>query len=145
MQLDLSGFPLIVTRYLRTPCSEDFVEYEAKLRGDVYARDARFINIADLSQISVADPTVRQEGAAMAERVSMWTQKYCVASIVVIRSPLVRGIMTAVRWISAPASPEYTAPSMSKAAEIAERCFRDEGLELSEETRMALARLRHHD
>lgn len=142
IELDLEGFPLVISRYHRTPGDEDFIAYEARLRADVYGPGRRFVNVADLSAIRVADPSVRKSGAAMAGRVAALTRAHCVASVLVVRSPIVRGVITAIRWITSSASPEYSAASSRDAADIAQRCLEEEGCELPPATHAALERLR---
>lgn len=142
IELELDGFPLIVSRYRRTPSEEDFVAFEARLRAEVYKPGRRFVNVADLSAIRLADPSVRRSGAAMAERVAPLTRVHCIASVLVVRSPIVRGIITAIRWITSPSSPEYSAASPRDAADIARRCLEQDGVELSAGALAALERLR---
>jgi hypothetical protein len=140
--LDCRGFPLVVSTYTRAPTPEDFRDYEARMVGQVYARNQRFLSLADLSEIDAADATVRREGAAMAKRLEPEARELLIASVLVLPSPIQRHIITAVRWLSPPAYPERAVATRAEAAALAQGYLEEAGAPLTLQTRAALAGLR---
>lgn len=145
MDLDIAGFPVVVTRYLRTPTAADFENYGRRFRADVLSRAKPYAHIADLSNLRLADPATRRLGAALANELSSLTDRYAVVSIVVVQSTIVRGILTAIRWMVPATGLELNAATMADAADIAERCLDEKQIELSDSCREALRRLRDSD
>ena len=99
--------------------------------------------------VLIMDMTRGTAGATAAQRarVAAWIEqnepllraRKQLAHVMVMDSPVMRGIVTAVFWLRPAANPHYTARTLNEAVDIALRCLREAGLRIDPE---AVARAR---
>lgn len=142
IEFDASGFPLVVTNYPRTPTVEDLNHLEGQLRDKLYGRTTRFVAVSDFSAVRIAGPKIRRTAAALTERAEAQTKDWMIASILIVQSSIVRGVLIAVRWMVRPVTPEHFVKSRAEAAALAERCLSEDGTEISAPLLTALEALR---
>jgi hypothetical protein len=138
---DLRAFPLVITTYLRSPSTED-CEIIAQTMQAIFRRRERVFFVADMQRLTVPDAAGRKRAAEIAERFELPTRAYVIGQAIVMRSSVIRGTLTALRWLVKPAAPEYYVASMAEAAEIAEARMIGDGLTLTPMVRHRLLDLK---
>ena len=127
--LDTSTFPLVVATLPEEVHGADlerlFADYAA-----VYARHEQFAAITDLSRLS------KMPGAKERKMIAEWlrsmddkVRRYGLCTILLVRSPLVRGALTATGWIFAPPIPHFYPATFEEALDIATAQLHAAGLE----------------
>jgi hypothetical protein len=111
-------FPVVVARTFRALSDEEHEDFYRAYNA-IYARHERFVAITDLRQFAGA-PTAKQR-----QRLGVWynetkplLKRYSLGHAVVMTSPIMRGAMTALRWIVAAEVPEVYVPTMDIAVDF---------------------------
>ena len=130
--LDDTYFPLVRGVYFRSPTVED-LDIVDDYFGGILSRCRPFVSINDLRDVTMVDAQARKRSAEIATKHREAEGKYAMGSVIVVRSVLIRGVWTAIRWLAPPASPEYRASSCVSGAEKVREIFEQSGLELTPE------------
>jgi hypothetical protein len=99
IRIDESRFPLIVVTFVG---SQDEAEFSAYLEGmTAFAeRRLRAVTVFDATRAGPTPATQRARQGAWLKKYRSIIQEYSCGSVFVIRSPLVRGALTAILWIA---------------------------------------------
>jgi hypothetical protein len=139
-EMDTSAWPLVFTIYHRSPTVEDCQVIERAYL-DVYARRERFCVIAELRRVDRPDAASRKRAAELEARLAPLSKRYSIGCVMVVESVIVRGALTALRWLNPAVAPEAFVPTLGDAARLAGAWMRDAQLELPAVTRSRLADL----
>jgi hypothetical protein len=130
-ELITTHFPLVVTRTFRALSDEEHEDF-FRAYAAVYARRERFVALTDLRRFAGA-PTARQR-----QRMGLWYKEtkpllteYSLGHAVVLTSPIMRGAMTALRWIVAAEVPEVYVPTFDVALDFCVERLRLAGVDVS--------------
>jgi hypothetical protein len=110
IRIDL--FPLVLT-FLRGKVSDTdldpfFLGFE-----EVYARKSPFVVISDLREVTaVPEAPTRRRIAEWSKAQEARTIQYHLGTVMIVRSAVVRGALTAINWLTRPITPQlvYTDP-----------------------------------
>jgi len=103
IELDESLWPLIVVRYSQKVDEDEFGELLQRLDKNIarcIAERTKTAIIYDSRAGYAASPRVRQQQADWMKKNAMITKVNCVGLAFVINSTVVRGVLTAVLWLS---------------------------------------------
>ncbi len=141
--MDVGALPLVVTEYRNLTRASHFVELEAAFL-ELYARRERLCFLADLQSLDRPDAAARKRAAEMEAKLDESSRRYSIGNVMIVRSAIVRGALTAVRWFHAASAPEFYVSSYSEAADTIERLMRAENL-LLPRVSQRLAAMRRQD
>jgi hypothetical protein len=103
VELDRSGYPLVVSTWRGVTTLEEaeaFIDdLEALVREAQRRGDGLFL-VADLRRVEGTPARVRQRFATFLDELGESWQSAFVATAVLFRSPLMRGVITAIGWLS---------------------------------------------
>lgn len=121
MDVDEALFPLVFVRPGPTPAASDLPPFFDAI-DELFARDEQFAMVVDPAGVT------SMPSATWRRRLSDWMNqpeileksgRYNVGSSVIVRSTTVRGAMTALQWLWAPANPLWLAPDHNAAVDWA--------------------------
>ncbi len=130
--LDDTLFPFVRGVYFRSPTVGD-LDLVEQYFDRILGRCRPFVNISDLRDMSMLDAKARKRSAEIAAKYREAERKYAMGSVIVVRSVVIRGAWTAIRWLAPSASPEYIVPSCRSGVEKVREIFEQSGLELTPE------------
>jgi hypothetical protein len=139
-EMDTSAWPLVFTVYHRSPTVADCQTIERAYL-DVYERRERFCVIAELRRVDRPDAASRKRAGELEARLAPFSKRYSIGCVMVVESMIVRGALTALRWLNPAVAPEAFVPNLADAARLAGTWMRDAELPLPEATRKRLAEL----
>ncbi len=140
-EFDSAGAPLVVCTFHATPTAEDCGQIATAYR-ELFARKRRLCFISDVRAMSLPSARDRQAIARLLETIDADLETYSAGAVVVLRSGLLRGAMTAIRWIAKPVTPEIFVGTLAEAADEAEALMRGANLDINLQARARLAQLR---
>jgi hypothetical protein len=128
----LESWPIVVSNIYGEEHSEETLR-------DAYASWTEFMVRGP--HVLILDMTQGTAGATAAQRarVAAWIEendallrgRRQLAHILIFDSAVMRGIVTAVFWLRPPANPHYAARNIDEAVDIAIKCLRQHGVEVS--------------
>lgn len=143
-EVDARARPLVVTT-LRDLGSVDAVRALGKAYVAVLSRGIRQFFVTDIGSPPRYDATVRHAIADMVRDLAPLECEWSAGAVVVVRAPLVRATMTAIRWVSKPVVPETYVATLREAADVAELRMRDEGMAIDDAVASAFRAMRLGD
>lgn len=115
-------------------------EHSEQALHDAYAQWSAFLRRGP--HVLIMDMTRGTAGATAAQRarVATWIsqnqallKERQLAHVMVMDSPIIRGIVTAVSWLRPSASPQYATATLEEAVERAAACLAQAGIQVSAE------------
>lgn len=130
IEFDTSDAPWLITRFPAnwTPAELEtyFVAFSAYLD-----RDEPYVHISELSLASpMSSAATRKQAGEFIARESARMRRLCLGAAQVHTSPVIRGALTAIFWISAPPFAQVNAASLSAAADWLRPRVRAAGLDV---------------
>ncbi len=127
--LDLQLWPIAIFS-VRDGMQE--AEYNAvfeRYESDVFTRRERYVSITDLSTMNgVPNAYDRKHMAEWMGKHEAYVSRWAIGNSTVIRSPLVRGALTALYWIQKPPTAQTSHATVSEAVHWAVEALVKEGL-----------------
>jgi hypothetical protein len=105
---DHSRAPLLVQRYPRDTGDQELIAFTGAVEAYMAAHPAPFAWVCDASNLVHATARQRQLMGEFEKRTAEHDRKYCLGTALVVASPVARGIITAVYWLSPPVYPYRT-------------------------------------
>lgn len=102
--VDDSQWPLAVLRFDGVGSDDDFVAMLAGL-DQLYARGRRFALVMDATRAGTPPASQRKLMADWLRANTHLIEQWCVGTAYVIRSPAVRGVLTAIFWLQPQPAP----------------------------------------
>lgn len=121
-------FPLVIIEFGATYSHDDLMVGCAE-NAALLARGEHFVTVRDLRELQMVPSSAqrryfaaweREHGEAIAEN--------CLGVANVSESRILRGVMTAIQWITPAPTPEVMVPSMERAVDWGAALFRARGL-----------------
>ena len=129
-EISTAEFPIVVVRTFRAMSDEDHEEFFRAFAA-VYARRERFATITDLRQFAgVPTAKQRQRMAAWYNETKPLLKRYSLGHALVLNSAIMRGAMTALRWIVPAEVPEVYLPTVDLAREFCVERLRLAGIDV---------------
>lgn len=109
----------------------------------IFARKQRFLSLTDASAVaSLPDAKGRNAIAAWTKSIEAQTQQLVVANSLVIKSPIARGVLTAIQWVAPPVVPTIAASTAEEACAFLRDIASRSALDLTALDRYLAARRR---
>ena len=102
LEIDDSRWPLVVVSWLGTTVTASEIDRFLQKGDEHLARREPYVALHDGVRATGIDAAQRKRLAAHVDANRAALAKYCVAAAIVASSPIVRGIVTAVNWMSPP-------------------------------------------
>ncbi|HEX2736413.1 MAG TPA: hypothetical protein VHM70_32645 [Polyangiaceae bacterium] len=129
---------LITRRTLTVADTEPLFDY---YRG-LCQRRIRFVAISDVrASTNAPDAKTRKCIADHSNAFAELAKEWSVGSVIVVQSELIRGALTAIEWLTRPASPRYYCCDMSSAVDRATALLEQAGIPVTPAIRDFQARL----
>jgi hypothetical protein len=114
---NLNHWPIVVFTLSGTVTIDD-VAVLARLSDDALGREAKHVNIFDCRGV-VERPSalVRQKLAEYTAASGNRSARFALGSVVVVESPILRSVMTAIHWVAKPTIPIQTVGTFREAVE----------------------------
>jgi hypothetical protein len=103
--IDASRAPLYIVTYPETPSDQEVLEGHRAIEEIYRSTDRHVAWVVDARKVRKATPVQRRMVAEHEERTKQLAKKYNAGLALVITSRLVRGMVTAVFWMSPPVYP----------------------------------------
>lgn len=131
VSVDASTWPLVVVTFRGAPSDDDlldmFSEYER-----CYARAEPFHVINDgLGILSAPNAAQRKLIADRAREHVPMSRQWVVGSATVVANPVMRGVVTALNWLTAPAYKHTICATLPEAVRVAVAALAERGIQLS--------------
>lgn len=130
-EYDTTYWPLAV---LVLPADVTTLEIEPLDRSlqAIFARKQKFLSLTDASAVAnLPDAKGRNAIATWTKSIESMTQKHVVANALVIKSPIARGVLTAIQWVAPPVVPTIAASSAEEACRFLGDIASGSGLDLT--------------
>lgn len=129
--LDTSTWPLVVVTFHREPTDDDIHAMFAAYEG-CYARAEPFHVVNDGLRIATApNAAQRRLIADKAREHGPMSRQWVVGSATVVENPVMRGVVTALNWLTAPAYAHTICATLPEAIQVAVRALGERGIQLS--------------
>lgn len=123
VQIDDSGWPLLMITFHGAPGDRDYQHMYEGLERCMRRREP-YVVISDLRRITqVADARRRQEIAEWSKRMEERHGSLGLASIVIVKSALVKGSLTALQWLIGKKDKDIFTTSLSEALQVAKEAL----------------------
>lgn len=125
---NLDGFPLVIVTF---PPQADAAAIDRFIEGQrtVLARRALHVNLFDASAIqNMPDAACRKRLVEFTKDNVALSTRYNVASVLVVKSSIVRAAITAIHWLAPPPSPTYLVATYAEALALCKRLLGERGL-----------------
>ncbi len=130
-EYDTTYWPLAVLVLPADVTSLD-IEPLARSLTACFAKNQRFLSLTDASLVAnLPDAKGRNAIAAFTKSIEAMTQKHVVANALVIKSPIARGVLTAIQWVAPPVVPTIAASSSEEACRFLGDIASTSGLDLT--------------
>jgi hypothetical protein len=127
-EVDDEAWPFVVSVMPAVPDESFFRRYFQRQRA-MFERKQRWVHLVDTRQVvKLPDPSVRHVITQHTDELTQLSRQYNVGTAVVISHALVRGIMTALHWVSPPRHPFAVVATPSEACEYLAECCRRAGM-----------------
>lgn len=118
--VDATEWPLLTVTYPPSFSAANVATLFRAVEAFYDANDAPFAWVVDVGNVGLADAKVRQVTAEHEEKTKDHKARFSRGTAFVIRSPLVRGIITAVFWIAPPSYPYEVFSTVERARDWAQ-------------------------
>jgi hypothetical protein len=105
---DHSRAPLLVQRYPRDTSDEELSAFTAAVEAFMADHQEPFAWVVDASALVHATARQRQLMSEFEKRTAEHDRRFCLGTALVVDSPIARGIITAVYWLTPPVYPYRT-------------------------------------
>lgn len=144
--IDESAFPLVVVTFQREAMTDAQIEgFIARLTSILRRRQKHMVILDGLAVESGLDARQRKRFTDFVQDSEMRDlSRFKMADVLLLKSPILRGMLTAVFWLAPPVSPTKPFADIDEALPFIKQRFRDEGIEftLAMETRLLRMRRR---
>jgi hypothetical protein len=106
LEVDDTRWPLVEIHWPDGTVRSEDVDRFLAIADEHIARKSHYVALHDGVRASGVDAAQRKRFAAHVDRNRNGLTKWCVAAAIVASSPIVRGIVTAVNWMSPPPMPQ---------------------------------------
>lgn len=136
---DVEFLPFLVVTHVGVATDEEFAKHLLAVETNMYgARSGRRIVIHDATWGGPTSAMQRRMQADWLKRHEDKLRKLTIASVFVVPSTFVRGVLTAILWLQPLPVEHYVASSLSEALEWAEKRLAQEGLAVQPRARATL-------
>lgn len=116
--LDLSLWPIVILNVYESAHEGDFKAVFERYEREVFTRHERYVSITNLSLMdAVPNAHDRKALAAWMARHEDYVGRWALGNSTVIRSPIVRGALTALYWIQKPPTAQTSHGTLREAVE----------------------------
>jgi hypothetical protein len=116
--LDLTLWPIVILNVHEGAHEADFTAAFERYEREVFTRHERYVSITNLSMMEGVPPAHdRKQLAAWMGRHSDYVGRWALGNSTVIRSPVVRGALTALYWVQKPPTPQTSHGTLREAVE----------------------------
>jgi len=129
--LDTSRWPLVVVEAPKRPVTDEEIDAFVAAQHAMLARGQRYVEIADTRDVHMMPPSQRKKFADFLRETDPVATQMCAGLAIVVRSPLMRGGMTAIFWIFQPSYPIKPVASIAEAGEFLIGAAQTANLDLS--------------
>ena len=127
-EVDDEGWPFVVSVMPAVPDERFFLRYFQRQRS-MFERKQRWVHLVDTrAVVKLPDPRVRHVITQHTDELTQLSRQFNVGTAVVIAHALVRGIMTALHWVSPPRHPFSVVATPAEACEYLAQCCRRVGM-----------------
>jgi hypothetical protein len=124
--LDVTHYPLVITTATGALIDDDYLSYLVALEAATLARKRAYAHVYDALGAGIMSPTQRKLQADYIVRNKAEIARCNRGTAFALRSPLIRGVLTAVQWMSPPPYPYAVVSTREEAigwcsARLAER------------------------
>lgn len=127
-EVDDESWPFVVSVMPAVP-DEAFFERYFKRQAAMFERKERWVHLVDTrAVVKLPDPKVRNVITRYTDELTPLSRRYNVGTAVVISHALVRGIMTALHWVSPPRHPFSVVATPGDAIEYLAQCCARAGM-----------------
>jgi hypothetical protein len=128
LEVEDKAWPFVISVIPPDPDVAFFRAYFAK-QMELLQRKQRWVHVVDVRQIvKLPDAKVRLALAEHTKTIEELSSKYNAGTATIIKSSLVRGILTAIHWIRPPPHPFSNVATPREAVEYLRGCLVNEGL-----------------
>jgi hypothetical protein len=127
--IDESRRPIVTVRFKGSATDEEFRAYLRDMSEQILARRQKTVTILDAGTWSTSTATQRQLQAEWLREHKDELKRFSLGSAFVIRSPLVRGVLTAIFWIQPMETAHVVVPTVAEAEAWARDRLREAGLD----------------
>ncbi len=114
-QIDVSRHPLVVITFVGATSEDDFDRYLEEMQRLVLSRRERNVTIIDGSRSERTTPLQRRKQADWMRTNDDMLRRYSLGTAFVISSPVVRGVLTAILWVSPMSAPHTVVATYEEA------------------------------
>lgn len=127
--LDLGLWPLVIITVRDAASVADFDAVFARYEREVFSRRERYVSITNISMMEgVPNAQIRKHLAEWMGRHEAYVGRWALGNSTVIRSPLVRGALTALYWIQKPPTAQTSHGTLREAVEWGLAALDQEGI-----------------
>jgi hypothetical protein len=127
-EVDDESWPFVVSVMPAAPDEDFFLRYFERQRA-MFQRKERWVHLVDTrAVVKLPDPRVRHVITSHTDELTQLSRQFNVGTAVVIAHALVRGIMTALHWVSPPRHPFSVVATPAEACEYLAQCCRRAGM-----------------
>lgn len=128
VRIDDSRHPLVVVEFNGTATDQEFDAYLEQMTKLVLERRKKNVTIFDATRSGDTSPKQRRKQAEWLKSNAEMLRMYSLGTAFVITSPLVRGMLTAILWITPMPAPHTVVATYGEAERWAIGRLRDKGL-----------------
>ncbi len=146
LEVDDRAWPFVVSVIPADPNEKFFTAFFAK-QTELLERKQRWVHVVDVRPVvKLPDAKVRQLIADHSKVMEEASSKYNAGTATIIKSSLVRGILTAIHWLRPPPHPFSNVATPHEAVEFLRTCLLKDGMHVpmrmtAEYVDMAVARV----
>ena len=128
LEVDDRAWPFVVSVIPADPSEKFFTGYVAK-QMELLQRKERWVHVVDVRPVvKLPDAKVRLLIAEHSKLMEELSAKYNAGTATIIKSSLVRGILTAIHWLRPPPHPFSNVATPHEAVEFLRSCMLKEGM-----------------
>lgn len=128
IRIDDARHPLVVVNFVGTATDAEFDAYLDDMQRLVLDRREKNVTILDATLSGDTPPTQRRKQADWLKRNAAYLREFSLGTAFVIDSPFVRGVLTAIFWITPMSAPYTIVATYAEAEAWATRQLQDAGL-----------------
>jgi hypothetical protein len=129
IHIDASRHPIVVVTFVGAATDAEFQDYLASMENMMVMRRGTNCTILDATRAGNTPALQRRMQADWLKRNEELLRKHSAGTAFVINSPLVRGLLTAILWMSPMATPHTVVASLDEAERWAAAQLRARGVE----------------
>lgn len=127
IQLDLSGWPLVVARHIGKPTAEEHEELRRKWE-QVLARNKKYGSIIDLSQAELGAMGEQKKLVEWTKQNEQSLAELCVGSATVVQNAALRSFLKTVSFLKKPIYPQEIVGTYEEAEAFVRSKLKENGL-----------------